>query len=114
MWRKANLRRLVRTCRRYPKMGLAGFTAGLLYGAVTNYFNRLSGHPTGAASKIFSTLFVNPFVSAALAIAILIWLSGTLRFPRKPYAVFLICLPVGALIERLFSNIFDAIARTTA
>jgi len=118
MWRKANLRRLIRTCRRFPQMGLAGFVIGLLYGAVTNYFDRLSGHLNGhaggAASRIFSTLFVNPLISAALVVLILIWLSGTLRFPRKPYVVFLICLPVGIVIERLLSDILGAIVRTTA
>ncbi len=114
MWRKANLRRWIRTLRRYPQVGLAGFVIGLLYGAVTNYLDQLVEHRAGAERGAFTLLHASPIIAAVLGIAVFIWLSGTLRLPRKRSAVFMICIFPGALVGLLLSAIIGKITRTIA
>jgi hypothetical protein len=116
MWRKANLRRWIRAFRRHPKVGLAGFVVGLLDGAMTTYFDQLSGYRAGLSPRIFAWQNVSPVVTAVLGLAFFIWISGTLRLPQKrsAIAVFLISFFPGALVEVLFSTIFNTVSRMIA
>ncbi len=92
-------------------MGLAGFAAGLLYGAATTFFDRLTGHRTGTSTAIFVLQNMSPIVTAALGIAVFVWLSGTLRLPQKRGVVFVVCIFPGAMVELLLSAVIGTIAR---
>jgi hypothetical protein len=93
-------------------MGLAGFAVGLLYGATTTFFDRLSGHPLRISTGMFAN--ISPLVTALAGIAIFVWLSGTLRLPQKRGMVFVVCIFPGAMVELLLSAIIGTIARTIA
>jgi hypothetical protein len=93
-------------------MGLAGFAVGLLYGAATTFFDRLSRHGAGASAGIFANM--SPIVIAALGIAVFVWLSGTLRLPQKRGMVFVVCIFPGAMVELLLRAIIGTIARAIA
>ena len=93
-------------------MGLAGFGVGLLYGAGTTFFDRLSGHGMGASTGIFAN--VSPLLTAAVGIAVFVWLSGTLRLPQKRGMVFVVSILPGAMVELLLRAIIGTIARTIA
>jgi hypothetical protein len=112
MWRTANVRRWVAAFRRHPAMGLAGFAVGLLYGAATTFFDRLSGHGMRASTGIFANM--SPIATALVGIAIFVWLSGTLRLPQKRGMVFVVCIFPGAMVELLLRAIIGTIARTIA
>jgi hypothetical protein len=114
MWRKANLRRWMAAFRRNPRMSGAGFAVGLLYGAATRILNRLSGHGTAASAGLPAWQSLSPLVIAVLGIALFIWLSGTLRLPRKPGIIFVVCIFPGAMVELLLSVLISTIARTIA
>lgn len=114
MWRKANLRRWIAEFRRNPTMGAAGFAVGLLYGAATTIFDRSHLHRNASTIKLFAPQNMSPIITALLGIAIFIWLSGTLRLPRKRGMIFIVCIFPGAMVELLLSAIIATIARTIA
>jgi hypothetical protein len=112
MWRAANVRRWVAAFRRHPTMGLAGFAVGLLYGAGTTFFDRLSLHRVGTSTGIFASM--SPIVTAVVGIGLFVWLAGTLRLPQKRGMVFVVCIFPGAIVELLLWAIIGTIARTIA
>jgi hypothetical protein len=110
MWRKANLRRWLAEFRRNPKMGSAGFAVGLLYGAAMTFFDRPDAHRNASPIHFLPFQSMSPIITAVVGIALFIWLSGTLRLPRKRGMIFIVCIFPGAMVELLLSAIIRTIA----
>ena len=108
------MRRWIAAVRLHPKIGLAGFAAGLLYAAVTTHLDKVGIPRTGTAGSIFALLNASPIITAVLGIAVFFWLSGTMRLPRNRGMVFVICLFPGALFELLLRGIIGTITGTIA
>jgi hypothetical protein len=114
MWRKANLRRWMAAFRRNPRVSAAGFAVGLLYGAATRLLSRMGSHGAAASAGFPTWQSLSPLAVAVVGIALFIWLSGTLRLPRKPGMIFIVCIFPGAMVELLLSALIGTIARTIA